>query len=289
MPQFDLKQKLEYILVEEGYKINHSIVPDYFTWQPDVLAEKNNEAIAFLIKLTESIPETLVQRISRMKRGKLNLKSIILFSKKPSSKTIKLIEFYGLEAKVIEKNRLKDVTSIKTKEKPAVLIKASKPKRKLKPSRVDIFISSHQIINERKIAEEEIDTIRSAHRFPIFPILVEDDQRYNIKKKKECIDRNMDESELFLAVIAEEYRTDVNYEIKKSFKCFDPKEEIYIFVKVIENRPKKSTNLIEWIKKQDSVKLLEYTDDKDFKVKIVRAVMSKINSICKTLKINLIE
>src|SRR3989344_42999 len=252
MSHSDLKQKLEDILVGEGYKINRSLVPDYFTWQPDVLAEKNNESIAFLIKLTESIPETLVQRISRMKRGKLNLKSIILFSKKPSSKTIKLIEFYGLEAKVIEKNRLKNVTSVKTKEKPEVLIKPPKSKRKLKPSRVDIFISSHQIINERKIAKEEIDTIRSAHRFPIFPILVEEDPRYNIKKKRECIDRNMNDSELFLAVIAEEYRPDVDYEIKKSFNCFEPKEEVYIFVKIIENRSKQLTNLIKWIKKQDS-------------------------------------
>ena len=98
----------------------------------------------------------------------------------------------------------------------------------------------------------------------------------------------MDDSELFIGILAEEYSSDVNYEVRKAFNCFDT-TDIFIFVKALKSRPKLLFRLIEWIKRQETVKYLEYTDTKDFKVKLMGTLMWKVRKIHKKLKIPFLD
>jgi len=278
---------LKKILKVQKYKIVEKTPKELFL-KPDVLIKKNKGFEALLVRQSDSIPEVLVQRIASTKLTKNKLKIYIVFCQKPKLSLIEMVSLYGIGVKYFLKNTLviikqsKDFSTLKQK----VLKKGMKKKKKIPQQ--NIFISSHQIIEERKIAEEIIKDLRDSNTWPIFPIKVEDDPRYDIKKTKNCIDRNMEDSELFLGILAEEYRPDVNYEIKKAFKIFLTKD-IFIFVKSLKKRPQRLTKLIEWIKEQKNIKYLEYIDVRDFKIKLMRVLILKIKQIHKELKIPFLE
>lgn len=282
--------KIERILKNQGYKIISDVLPKEFSWKPHIFAKKKNGFIALLIRESDSIPEVLVQRISSTKPLKNKLYISIIFCKKPRISAVRVIGLYGIGIKYLYDNTISIIR--KSKDFSKVRKKVSKKEAKKKKTMLgtNIFVSSHQIIDERKVAEDLIDELRSAYKLPIFPILVEKDTRYTISQKKKCIKRNLYDSHLFLGILAEEYRPNVNGEVREAFKptCFGA-EDILIFVKANKKCKIAWKKLIEWIKKKDTVKYLEYTDIKDFRIRLLGALMLKIRNIHKKLNIPFLE
>lgn len=270
-----LLQIVEEFYQKHGYnKID--ILPREFTWKPDILLRKREDYIACLIRINESIPELLIQRIASMKI-KNNLNILIIFSKKPKISTIKNISLYGIGIATIKRKELiiisksKNFSKNREKQKQRIIHKAKKM------SRIDIFVSSHQIIPERKCVKDVIDEIRTFSKTPIFPVLVEEDSRYTFSKTKKCIDKNMNDTEMFIGILAEDFREKVNYEIRRSFLCYDLKN-ILIFIKECK-KCQDSIKLIDWIEKQNSVKYLEYTNLKDLEMKAKRSLLIKLKNL----------
>jgi hypothetical protein len=99
----------------------------------------------------------------------------------------------------------------------------------------------------------------------------------------------MDDSDLFIGILAEEYRANVNFEIKRAFnECFKV-EDIFIFIKNCKRRSKEINRLILWIKKQNKVKYLEYTDIRDLRTKVMRCIMIRLQKIYKKKGIPFLE
>jgi len=284
----DALSRIKRILKSQNYKIILEDLPKEFSWEPDILAKKNGELLALLIRKSNAIPEALIQRIAATKSSKNKLRTYLIVCQKPKASLIRIANLYGIGIKYLFKDTFSIIKQSKNFStlKERVLKKETKKKKKM--SRKDIFISSHQVIREREVAEELIDKLRDSNRWPIFAIKVEDDLRYDIKKTKKCIDANMENSELFLGILADEYRKKVNYEIRRSFKIFLVKN-VFIFIKSLKIRPKKLTKLIEWIKKQKKAKYLEYVDVRDFEIKLMRTLVVKIKQIHKEQNIPFLE
>lgn len=289
MSDIVLYKKLISHLKKNGYTIVTSSIPDEFSFNPDILARKGKITEAFLIRESADIPEVMIQRMASIHLIRTKLRIFIIFRKKPKKSTIKNIILYGIGIKYFYNNQLVQIyksryfsTIKKTKYK-----KGARKKKKM--TRTDIFISSHQTIEERRTTKELINEFKRAHKFPIFPILVEEDPRYDISQTRKCIKRNMDDSELFIGILTEEYRPDVNYEVRRAFNNSFKSSEIMIFIKAIKHRPKSQINLINWIKKQKNVKYQIYTDIKDFRVKLMNTIMIKMKETHEKLKIPFME
>jgi hypothetical protein len=268
--------KIKSILTRQGHQIINAAPFKGFAWQPDILAKKNGELTAYIIRESDSVSEVLIQRIASIKLSRIRIRKIIIFCKKPNLFILNLIKLYQIGVSYLQNNRLTEIArphSLKIRTKPYLSRKAPK-----KMSKTDVFISSHQKIRERDKARQVIDNIRDTYKFPIFAILIEDDSRYTINRTSECMDDNMRTAELFIGILADQYRKDVNYEIRKSFKMYDI-NNILITIKSIRNRPKLLEKLIRWIKKQDSVKYQEYSDNKTLERKLNRWLMEKIQNI----------
>lgn len=279
--------KVENIIKKQRYKIVAKL-PKGFTWKPDILAQKGSDLIAFLIRGSDTVPEVLIQRIASTKLLKNKLGIYIVFPRKPKKNTIKTICLYGIGIKFINKHSLDTLNKSKDFSSKAVGLK-QKNRKTAKMPRTDIFVSSHQTIDEREAAKFVVDDIRSSHRFPVFVTFVEEDSRYAIPETKKCIIRNMDDSEWFIGILAEEFRPIVKYEIQKALKDYFRSSDIFMFVKNIKDRQKPLNKLIEWIETQNTIKYHPYTDVRDFKQKLRHILMLRISKVHKKLGIPFME
>lgn len=277
--------KIETILKSKGYSVIREARPKELSWGPDLLLKKDKELLAILIRKSDDISEVFVQRIAKTKNAENKIHSLIIFCKKPKLTSIKTAVLYGVGVYYLHGNQIEEIS------KPSHFI-AAKPgplKKKIvkepKMPRTDIFISSHQVIEERGTSKKIIDELKDTYRFPIFAILVEEDSRYGIDKTKKCIDRNLQDSELFVCILAEKHRAWVEYEVKKAFKCEFKSEDIFVFVKNLKTRHQAIKRLIDWIKSQNTVKYQPYTDKREFETKLRRALMLRIKKIHKKLNI----
>lgn len=276
------------ILRKHRFKIHSGSIPKGFTWEPDVLVWKGNRLVAFLVRESNTIPEVLVQRISSTRIAKNRLSIYIVFFEKPLTNAVKIITLYGVGIEYVDNAKLEIISESKDFSTHKAI-----PKKKIekiaKMSRTDIFISSHQIIEERATAKETINMLNYSHKFPIFPILAEEDPMFTIPRTKDCIKANMNRSELFLGILAKEYRAIVKFEIEEAFKTYFKSQDIILFVKNLKQRSNPMCKLIKWIEDQNTVKYQPYSDSRDFEAKLSHVLMVKIKEIHKKKKIPFLE
>ncbi|MBI2655204.1 hypothetical protein HYX06_02155 [Candidatus Woesearchaeota archaeon] len=277
-----LNSRLKSNLVDKGYKI-HSIPPHMkFSWRPDILASKGGKLYAFIIRQTDFLPEPLVQRIASMRTSKLNVS--IIFCKKPNKTSSLMLKMYGIGiGTLLRGNLIPSRDKIKPKK---ILIKKTK-KDKIKPPKTDVFVSSHQVIQERQITKEIIKELNSTYFFPIYAILVEEDPRYKIAHTKECIQQNLKECNQFLCILSDEYRNEVEKELNASFEEYGI-DDIKIFIR---SSKKCKTNWAHIIREREikkDIKYMEYSDLDDFRIKLRRSLVVKMTSICRKLGLSLI-
>jgi hypothetical protein len=285
----DNQNKIENILKRQGYNFVKEDFPKELTWEPDLLTRRKGELFAFLIRKANDIPEVFVQRIAETKLTKNKIHIGIIFCKKPKLNSIKLISLYGIGAFYLSGNTLIEISRSKLRLSRKTGISKPRKEKIKKMPHTDIFVSSHQVIAERGNAKKIIDKLRNDYQFPIFAILIEEDSRYPINKTKKCIHENMARAEMFVGIIAEQYRPIVSYEIKRAFNAAFKSRDILIFVKTLKLRSVLLDGLIKWIEQRNTVKYLEYTDERDFNSKLEKALMIKIRNIHKRLNIPFME
>lgn len=273
--------KIEHILSARGYSIQKNVSLPQLAWRPDLLVRKNGELFAVLIRKSDDIPESFLQRMAITKAKDKKILARILFCKKPKLSGLRMASLYGVGVWYLDGGKLVDEQSKKVAPLPKMNVQKKRGREQRKMPRLDLFISSHQSILERKIAAEVIKDLRDAHNWPLLPILIENDPKYSPKRVKKCIKDGMDRAELFVAILAKEYRPIVKDEIKMAFKTYFKGHQILIFVRDLKDRPILLQRLISWIEQQGTVKYLPYFDESDFKTKLNGALMVKIQSICK--------
>ena len=167
----NLADTIKKILREHRFKIHLGSIPRGFTWEPDILAGIGNRLVAFLVRESNTVREVFVQRMSTTRISKNSLAINIVFLKKPKQNVVRMVGLYGIGVCYVSSGRLKTLASSKSFSS-VVPIPKEKVKKKFKMARTDIFISSHQIIREREIAQEMIRRLNRAYMLAIFPILV---------------------------------------------------------------------------------------------------------------------
>lgn len=217
-----MEDKIIELLKKDHYLIQ-DIIPKELSWTPDLYAKKDNKYYAFEIREKNTIPETSIQRMSQSKLKRDELYIYVIFKEKPLSSIIKYTEIYGIGIKYISKSNIVELLKSRCFSSLKEIIQKDK-KRIHKMKKIDIFISSHQDILERRKTIDRINFINKSHKCPIYPVLVEDDPSSNISKIKKIINKNMDNSDYFLGILEKQYRELVDYEFKRCFKCFGLKK-----------------------------------------------------------------
>ena len=267
-----VKPKIEKFLKSKGYTIFLKF-PKWFTLRPDFYCEKEEEQYVFYIRYSNSIPDSLIQRVSFMKKGKSKIYFYIIFYRKPTKKTLLLTSKYGVGAKLFIKDKLIDIKVKKTLE--------SKEKERKKHKRlltIKIFISSHQIIDERREAKELIEVIAQAQKWPLFPICIEYDHRYTIKQTDRCEKENIENSDWFIGILAESYRSEVKKEINKALENFN-QSNIIVLVKSNKQTRDQWKNLLSGIDKNKKIKYIPYIDLSEMKSVLLSNIMDKMKKI----------
>ena len=260
-------------------------IPARFRYAPDVLATKDGSTFAFFIRQSDSIPEVLIQRIASMRNPKKKLNFFVVFSKEPRKQSVKLLNLYGMGIKIVRNGKMKNAQRKVFEVKKKIISKEQKRERAKKMPLTEIFVSSHQEIEERNKSEDITEELYACWKFPFKAIFVEKDTRYSINQTDECIEDNLKNSELFLGILADEYRPVVDKkEIRRAFQLFDL-HQIMIFVKANRNCKKNWSALIKWIKDKETVKYVEYNDLTDFEIKLKRWLMERAQEIHNRLEI----
>lgn len=267
------------ILKKQSYEIINKVPPS-FTLRPEIYVKKGKRSIAFYYRQSNSIPEALVQRISSITRTKKNVECRIIFYRKPSNTTLRLLSTYGINAHLFKKNGLGNLLISSTKP----TLKKVQKKKKRMPT-IHIFISSHQSIEERNYSKEIIEDLSKSEKWPLFPICIEYDHRYNIKQTNRCESDNMEDSDWFIAILAEEYRKEVNKEVRRALKNLFKIDNIFIFVKSNKETKKSWKCLISYIEKNTNVKYLPYVDNREFKSVFLGKIMHHVKKLHKKLQI----
>jgi hypothetical protein len=276
--------KIITILKKQGFEKDFSGIEKGFAWKPDILVTRNSESIAFLIRQTDSFPESLIERLTSTKTRKRKLFINVLFLTRPSSPIKKKLALHGLGAQQLDENKIIEFTKSKNfssvKEPAKVII----PHEKM--MKTEIFISSQQKICERKLTHDVIEDIRNRDKFPVYPFQVEDDPRFggSTAQTKKCIDEGLDYCEWFVAILSEEWRHWVEYEIKQAVKIYFKDKDITIYVRTTKKTDKAWKLILTWIKKRN-LKYLPYSDTADLKNKLSRRILAKIERVHRNLGI----
>jgi hypothetical protein len=277
---------LEKVLNKEGFKPDSTSISNNFSWRPDYIVKRAKEVRAFLFRQTDTVPSSLIERLSSTKTKKTKLFINIVFLTKPTSTIVKKLNLHGIGIlhfngiKFLEITKSKNFSSLKEAKKIVV--------HRKKMMKTEIFISSQQNIRERKTMKNVIKDIHNRDKFPIYPFQAEDDPRFGGSRNqtKKCIDEGLKNCEWFIGLIAEEWRYWVDYEIKQAIKnCFNDMD-ITIYVKSTKATEVAWTKLLSWIKKRN-LKYLPYSDITDLKTKLALRILAKIESEHKKLGISM--
>jgi hypothetical protein len=260
-----------------------------FPFRPDIVVREADILRAYFIRRSDTIPETILQRLSLMQPiHNEPCELYVVFPKMVSSTTHTLCSKYGVGSLTKTKKAYKILS-------PGKLIGAppkSAPKPKIKMVQTDLFFSSKQILEERDVAKDLIDLVRNSMKKPVYAKLVEDDQRYNEMSKsnlKELIKLCMNESDYTVCFLSDEYRAIVNWEVRHALETL-PIDRVIIFLKSSKEAKKSWTDLLHYIHLKyaihgKTVKYIEYIDTRDFRSKFHERLMLLISDIHKKMGI----
>jgi hypothetical protein len=277
-------QVLDERLKQEGFSTKHEARSDEFLWRPDILAIKGKHIEAFLIRESNTVPPVLVQRIAVIKDIKHSVKVSVVFCNPPTAIAKKILSLYGVGVWLFRNNRFIIINESKqrhTRLKKKKLHRITTQQQGM--TQQNVFISSQQIssdsaetLPERKSCKMVIDKIRNTHQVPIFGKLVEDDARYTFDKIRECILKNLDESNWFICILTDEFRKIIIFEVKEAHKRFKA-NQVILFLKSSKESKESWKSLLEWIKKETHIKYIEYIDVNDYEEKLEHILMQKLD------------
>lgn len=266
----DLEALLENQFKPDGYVVKGD-TPEQLTYTPELILVKGNELKIFHIKEdSTNLKDSILQRIAQSKKIPSHVyEQFLVFPEKPSMKILRQCKLFRLG--IYYKNS-KDVFELYAESKP---VKGRIKKPQIPNTK--IFFSSKQHAEERKIANKIIQIQKEANKFPLFPVLVEDDQRYenDIDNLVDIINDCMDDSQYILCILENEYGAMVEQEIRRALELFDP-SEILFFIKQNKETMNVWKNLLEHIDTQYPVnkpKYTEFIDLNDFEIKFTRRLM----------------
>ena len=275
----DVISSIARILKEQKYTIIDKIPPS-FSLRPEVYTKKENNEILFYIRKSDYIPEALVQRISLSKKGKTNIECRVVFCKNPNKTTLLLLSIYGVNANYFAKNKLSNLLIIRIKK----VEKGLRKKKKRMPT-THIFISSHQVIDERNTAKEIIEDLSKSQRWPMFPICIEYDYKYGIKQTNQCEIDNMEDSDWFIGILTEQYRKEVNKEVRRAIKDKFKEENTIILIKSNKESRESWKSLISYLEIDTNIKYIPYVDVREFRSVLMGKVMHRVKEIHKKMRI----
>ena len=268
-----LIKKQKYVIIED--------IPQSLSLRPEVYSKKGKNKILFYIRKSNSIPEAIVQRISLSKKGNKNIECRVVFCKKPNKTTLFLLSLYGVNAHFFIKNKLSNLLVVPPKQ-----VKKIEPKKEKKrfPS-THIFIGSQQKIEERNITKQYLEDLSKSEKWPLFPICIEYDPRYGVKQTNQCEIDNMDDSDWFIGILAEEYSKEVNKEIRRAVKDKFKVKNTIILVKSNKECRESWKSLISHLEDNTDVKYTPYVDIREFRPVLMRRVMHRVKEIHKQKRI----
>lgn len=273
-------QEIIVLLKKDGYK-EISINTKKFTWNPDFTVTNGKETVSYLIRESESIPESLAERISSTKTAIKEFKINVLFKKYPNQSAKKSLSPFGIGIQFVKNNTIKTLTSSKlfTTNKDRGRPPVAEKKTRWKMPKTDVFLSSKQDFVERLEVKKVIDEIRIRDEFPVYPFQVEDDLRYGGNQTEQCINEGLHQCEWFISVLGEERRYWVEKEVRKSLKLF-PVEDIIVYVKLNQRTQDNWKKLLEWLESKN-IKYLPYLDYEDLKTKVSKLIRGHIEKLHK--------
>jgi hypothetical protein len=146
--------------------------------------------------------------------------------------------------------------------------------------KTDIFISSHQTIRERKATCKVIKNIHNTDRFPVYAFLVEDEPGFGASRTetKKCINKGLKNCDWFVGILAEVWRSWVDYEFRRAISKRFKHKDITIYVKTTKKTKESWDKLLKWIEKRN-IKHLPYCNTEDLKSKLAHCILAKIETL----------
>ena len=243
---------------------------------PTCVYENDEEIKAIVVRESvDSIPERLVQELAESKRiPAKTLEVYFAFPSKPTISVLRTCRLYKVGLLYANANGQIEVY--------AESVKIKGRKKRIEIPKTQVFFSSRQLLNERNMAEEVINDVRESLHVPIFPVLVENDQKYSrdIRKLKTVIERCMDDSDYVLIILSGKYKENdiVDWEARRALEFYDP-EEILFFVKSDKETKEAWANLLLHASENGHVKYTEFIDERDFRTKFYERLMRTINRL----------
>lgn len=257
---------------------NHK-TPSSLLWQPNFVLSKGVEKYYVLLRSSNTILPTFLNRISKSS-AKYN--SIIVFEKKCTKKEENEILSLGISVGYFINERL----TLKLRNKLKALAREANKKLQV----IDIFLSSKQDIPEREFVREKVEALRKIHFFPFNPPRLIEYDKFDISELYEYIDSVLDRCDWIIIIIEDNLSPVVKYEIERAINQI-AHENIFIFVKssklcqtVWKEELDKIKNL-----KPPTIKYLPYNKLSDLEVTISRAIHVRMNQIYNKQKIKTIS
>ncbi|WP_148232082.1 DUF4062 domain-containing protein [Maribacter sp. HTCC2170] len=186
-----------------------------FKFRPDFVYKKDDHYLGVYTRNSDSINSSILERIAQTYTiNGIPSNHIIFFTKTPNSDALVDCGKNNIQVCYFENSKLK---FIGTEE----LVIENEVQPDYEMPKMSIFISSKQIINERKQAIKIIERINLKYHKPIYPFAVELNKKGKVLTPKELkleIMNGMDECDYFFGILTEDFSSATELEIQVALK-----------------------------------------------------------------------
>ncbi|WP_104733780.1 hypothetical protein [Hanstruepera ponticola] len=198
-----------------------------FKFRPNFVFKSKEKFIGIYTRTSALINSSVVERIAQTTEIRsLPAKNVIFFPKIPDHNVLLDCSKNRVEVCYLENGVLKFV---EVEELPIAVVKHVKyimPK-------LSVFLSSKQVIDERKSAERIVNVINLKYQQPIYPFAVEKNKKGKVLTPKELkleIMNGMVDCEYFFGILTEDFSSATELEIQVALKM-KKLENIRLYVK----------------------------------------------------------
>jgi hypothetical protein len=219
-------KKLLSFYVYKGFE-EVSDLESLFKFRPSFVLKSDEKTIGIYTRNSAIINSSIVERIAQtIEVDGLPTKNVIFFPKIPDHNVLLDCSKNRIEVCYLEDNKLK---FIEVEELPITVVK----KVKYIMPKLSVFLSSKQVIDERKSAENIVNIINLKYQQPIYPFTVEKHKKGKVLTAKELkleIMNGMNDCEYFFGILTEDYSSATELEIQVALKMKNL-ENIRLYVK----------------------------------------------------------
>jgi hypothetical protein len=244
----------------------------------NIVGKKRNKTRAIIIKDTDSLAEVYWKFFDSI----LNQNNLEICIAVPTHRISKY-QTEKVEGRLKELGvGLIEITSKTIKEviPPQSRHAYTKPKTQTPRMRVIIFfLSSEQDIPERRVVEEKLKEAGEHHGFLSQTIMLEREVDVDENEMKRKIKDGIKNADLFIAIIGEEWRKWVEYEVNYAFKVKKPRQ-IACFVKTAaEDRTKKLESFLNRL--QGKPKYAVFISQDELGTEVANAIRERLKRLGK--------